>query len=45
MDSIRRVSQEIEGAENARWLAAWGDLQAGAQRGRLVRISKVFFAQ
>jgi PAS domain S-box-containing protein len=38
MDSIRLVSQQIEAAENARWLAAWNDLQVGAQRVRLVTL-------
>ena len=38
MDRIREVSQEIEAAENERWLAAWNDLQTGAQRSRIVTL-------
>jgi two-component system, cell cycle sensor histidine kinase and response regulator CckA len=36
MDQFRRISQEMEGDENARWSAAWVDLAATAQRVRVV---------
>jgi len=38
MDRIRNVSRQIETAENERWLAAWNDLQTGAQRSRIITL-------
>jgi len=42
MDMIRSVSQEIEAAENAQWLAAWAELQADANRTRILTLLGAF---
>jgi len=42
MDDIRRVSQEIENAENARRLAARSEFRAKAQRVRFVTLTGAF---
>ena len=38
MDRIRRVSDELQNTETARWAAAWDDLDKGAGRLRIVTL-------
>ena len=42
MSRIRGISQEIEAAENARWVGAWNDLQANANRTRIATLLGAF---
>ena len=38
MDRIRRISEELQNVETARWTAAWNDLDQGAGRLRIVTL-------